>query len=251
MIWLLLACTGPSEPPPVLPSTPRVQVKTPPAAPVPETIALRHILVSWDGQPKGNKGQRTQEEAKDLADTIYQRLQSGQDFKALAKQHSDDAGSAHRMGWLGSGQRETWVPEFSQAAFQLQVGDISPPTESPFGYHIIQRATMDELHLKQILVQHADVAKTWRTNKTESKTRAQAQAQAQAALEGLDAGQDFGQVAREFSDGPMALHGGDLGLFLEGELGPAIDKVALDLTLGEHSQVFETTAGFHILERAP
>ena len=178
MIWLLLACTGPSEPPPVLPSTPRVQVKTPPAAPVPETIALRHILVSWDGHPKGNKGLRTQEEAKALVDAIYQQLQSGEDFKALAKQHSDDAGSAFRMGWLGPGQRETWVPEFSQAAFQLQVGDISPPTESPFGYHIIQRATMDELHLKQILVQHADVPKTWRTDKTESKTRAQAQAQA-------------------------------------------------------------------------
>ncbi len=251
MIWLLLACTGSSEPAPVVPSTPHVQVQTPAPAPVPETIALRHILVSWDGHPKGNKGLRTQKEAKALADAIYQQLHSGEDFKALAKQYSEDPGSATRMGWLGSGQRETWVPEFSQAAFQLQVGDISPPTESPFGYHIIQREAMNELHLKQILVQHAEVPKTWRTNKTESKTRVQAQAQAQTAMESLDAGQDFGQVAIEFSDGAMALHGGDLGIFLEGELGPAIDQVALTLALGEYSQVFESTAGFHILKRVP
>jgi parvulin-like peptidyl-prolyl isomerase len=250
-MWLLLACTGPPDPAPVVRSTATVVVQAPPADPVPDTIALRHILISWDGKRLSNKAPRTQEQALDLTEDIHQRLQSGEDFQALAKEYSDDSGSAARMGWLGAGQRETWVPEFSEAAFQLQVGDISPPTESPFGYHIIQRAPMDELHLKQILVQHAGVPLTWRNDKTQSKTRVQAQAQAQAALDALNAGQNFGQVAKEFSDGPMALHGGDLGLFLEGELGPAIDTVALDLEVGARSEIFETNAGLHILERAP
>ena len=110
---------------------------------------------------------------------------------------------------------------------------------------------MDELHLKQILVQHADVPKVWKTDKAESKTPEQARSQAQAALEALNSGQPFEEVAKQYSDGPMAPRGGDLGLFMEGELGPAVDQVALNLEVGGRSEIFETTAGFHILKRAP
>ena len=255
MIWLLLACTSPRAPElqaePGTPTAPSLAAPEVPDEPVPDTIALRHILISWQGQRLGNQELRTQEQALALAQELDQRALAGEDFRVLAQEYSDDTGSAARKGWLGPGQRDTWVPEFSAAAFELQVGEISPPTLSPFGYHLIQRVPMDELHLKQILVQHAGVPKVWRADKSQSKTREQAQAQAQAALEALEGGRSFAEVAKEYSDGPMALRGGDLGLFLEGELGPAVDEVALSLETGAHSQVFETTAGFHILERAP
>lgn len=254
MIWLLLACTSPSAPAPTSDTpTPHVLVPelVPPPAEVPQTIALRHILISWQGQRLGNKEQRTQEQALVLAEQLHKRALAGEDFRELAHTYSDDTGSAARRGWLGPGQEDTWVPAFSDAAFQLQVGDISAPTESPFGYHLIQRVAMDELHLKQILVQHAEVPKVWKTDKTQSKTPAQARVQAQAALDALESGQPFEEVAKQYSDGPMGIRGGDLGLFMEGELGPAVDKVALSLEVGAHSEIFETTAGFHILERAP
>jgi parvulin-like peptidyl-prolyl isomerase len=218
---------------------------------VPETIALRHILISWQGQRLGSKEKRTKEQALALAEQLHKRALAGEDFSELAQEYSDDKGSAARRGWLGPGQKDTWVPAFSEAAFQLQVGEVSPPTESPFGYHLIQRVPMDEIHLKQILVQHAEVPKVWKTDKAQSKTPEQAKVQAQAALNALESGQAFEEVAKQYSDGPMAPRGGDLGLFMAGELGPAVDQVALNLELGAHSEIFETTAGFHILERAP
>ncbi len=253
MIWLLLACASPSAPAPSIDTpTPHVQLPEEPApAPVPETIALRHILISWQGQRLESKEKRTQEQALALTEQLHKRALAGEDFRELAQAYSDDKGSAARRGWLGPGQKDTWVPAFSDAAFQLQVGDISPPTQSPFGYHLIQRVPMDELHLKQILVQHADVPKVWKTDKAESKTPEQARSQAQAALEALNSGQPFEEVAKQYSDGPMAPRGGDLGLFMEGELGPAVDQVALNLEVGGRSEIFETTAGFHILKRAP
>lgn len=249
MIWLFLACTGAPEAPPA-PSAPRTVLPAEPQAPaepVPDTIALRHILISW----KNNPDLETQQDALARAESVAQRIAAGEDFRALATEHSDDPGSKARQGWLGAGQRDTWVPAFSEAAFKLQVGQVSEPTLSPFGYHLIRREAMEEIHLHQVLVQHADVPKVWKFDKAESKTQDQALAQAQQALAALEAGQPFDQVAKEYSDGPMALRGGDLGLFLEGELGPAVDDVALALAPGARSEIFETTAGYHILERSP
>ncbi len=249
VIWLLLACSGSPEPLPA-PSPPSAAPHSPPQAqvePVPDTIALRHILISWKNNPRIE----TQQQALELAESLAQRISDGEDFKALATQYSDDPGSKARQGWLGAGQRESWVPAFSEAAFGLQVDQVSEPVLSPFGYHLIRREALEEIHLHQVLVQHAEVPQVWKFDKGESKTQDQAKAQAQQALEALEAGVPFDQVAKEFSDGPMALRGGDLGLFLEGELGPAVDDVALALTPGARSEIFETTAGYHILERSP
>lgn len=88
----------------------------------PEQVRARHILVP------------------DLktAQTIEAKLKAGGDFAALAKQYSKDPGSAQRggeLGWFGHGQM---VKPFDDAAFSLQIGKISEPVKSPFGYHIIQ-----------------------------------------------------------------------------------------------------------------
>jgi peptidyl-prolyl cis-trans isomerase C len=90
--------------------------------PQPE-IKARHILV------------KTEEEAKAIID----QLKGGADFAALAKAKSIDTASGKDGGELGWFSRDTMVKEFSDAAFQMQRGDISKtPVKTQFGYHVIQ-----------------------------------------------------------------------------------------------------------------
>ena len=95
-----------------------------------EERCVSHILVSAEGT--------TPEAAKAEADDLRAQLAAGADFATLAGQHSDDPGSAANGGSLDCiTQDVNFVPEFKEAAFSLQEGEISEPVESQFGFHII------------------------------------------------------------------------------------------------------------------
>lgn len=77
------------------------------------------------------------EKAKSKADSIYQLLLGGADFAELAKQYSQDPGSAKNGGklpWIGPGST---IKEFEEVAYSLKKGEISKPFMSPVGVHII------------------------------------------------------------------------------------------------------------------
>ncbi|HXW50688.1 MAG TPA: peptidylprolyl isomerase [Candidatus Acidoferrales bacterium] len=88
----------------------------------PAQVRARHILVKTKAQ----------------ADAILAQLQHGADFATLAKQYSDDPGSKAQGGELGWFSATQMVAPFAQAAFALNVGQISQPVNTPFGWHIIQ-----------------------------------------------------------------------------------------------------------------
>jgi peptidyl-prolyl cis-trans isomerase SurA len=97
-------------------------------------ILVSHIMVfTSKGEDEKNK------KAKAKIDSIYQRIKAGDDFGTLAKNLSDDKGSSTKNGelpWFGTGRM---VPEFETAAFALKnVGDISEPIQSAYGWHIIK-----------------------------------------------------------------------------------------------------------------
>ncbi len=86
-----------------------------------QEVHARHILVATEG------------EAKD----IEAQLKSGADFATLAKQKSKDPGAAEG-GDLGYFTKDQMVPEFAEAAFKLDKGQISDPVKTQFGWHIIK-----------------------------------------------------------------------------------------------------------------
>lgn len=92
-----------------------------------------HILVRLTQQATPME----QAQAKQRIDSIYAALQAGADFAEMAKQHSEDPGTAREGGmlpWLTRGQL---LKEFEVAALALQPGEMSRPVLSPVGYHVI------------------------------------------------------------------------------------------------------------------
>ncbi len=70
---------------------------------------------------------------------IVERLKKGEKFGKLAKELSIDTGSAKRDGSLGYFGRGMMVKPFEEAAFKLEIGAVSEPVKSEFGYHLIKR----------------------------------------------------------------------------------------------------------------
>ncbi|MGA2090036.1 MAG: peptidylprolyl isomerase [Endomicrobiales bacterium] len=99
-----------------------------------EQVHARHILVSVDK----NADMKTKAAALNKIKSIQKELKDGGDFEALAKKYSDDPGSKNKGGDLGFFSRGDMVPEFEKAAFALNVGQISEPVQTDFGYHLIK-----------------------------------------------------------------------------------------------------------------
>jgi len=70
---------------------------------------------------------------------ILERINSGEKFGKLAKELSIDSGSAKRDGSLGYFGRGKMVKEFENTAFKLEIGQISEPVKTQYGYHVIKR----------------------------------------------------------------------------------------------------------------
>ena len=101
--------------------------------------ASSHILVSIDAD-------RTESEALEAVNSIYQDLSEGADFEVLAKELSDDAGSSRAGGSLGLAGRGVFAPEFEEALWSLEKeGSISQPVKTEFGYHIIRLDGLQEV----------------------------------------------------------------------------------------------------------
>lgn len=87
-----------------------------------DQVWARHILV----------------EDEETAATVLERLENGEAFEDLAVELSIDTGSGAEGGDLGWFNENRMVPEFGEAAFGAEVGDIVGPVESEFGFHIIE-----------------------------------------------------------------------------------------------------------------
>jgi len=101
---------------------------------MPEQVHCSHILIrtAEDAKPE------EKDAARKKAEELQVRCVSGEDFAALAKEFSQDPGSAPKGGDLGFFAKEQMVAPFAEAAFALKPDEVSPVVETRFGYHVIK-----------------------------------------------------------------------------------------------------------------
>jgi hypothetical protein len=117
----------------------------------------------WNPDTNGD-GRVDDAEALAFAQMLHQRILDGEDFADLALQFSSDPGSGAEggdLGWAGPGR---YVPEFDEAAFSLEVGEISAPVKTSFGYHILEVLERDDERPKEeaaLQQEYAQAFQTW------------------------------------------------------------------------------------------
>ncbi|NQU95422.1 MAG: peptidylprolyl isomerase [Candidatus Omnitrophica bacterium] len=114
----------------------------------PELLRASHILVKTEKEAKG----------------ILAELANGRNFEDLAKARSIDS-SAKNGGDIGSFTRQQLVPEFEEASFSLQVGEISGIVKTKFGYHIIKLTERKEPRVKELAEVHAAIEQSFKRHK--------------------------------------------------------------------------------------
>lgn len=199
----------------------------------PAGVRLSHILIGIA------PGQATRDSLYNYAALIREKALAGENFETLAKNYSDDP-SADNGGDLGWFSRGEMVPQFEEAAFALQPGDISEVVETVFGFHIIKVTGRkgDRVKASHILIKLAPG----------DEDRAKKSGLTDSLYQAIINGAKFEEVAKEYSDDEnSAQEGGDLGWYAANDLLPEFIKALEDLDVGDISSPVTSDFGYHIL----
>lgn len=203
---------------------------------------IAHILLELPERPTADDLR----EVRDQAQSLYKELEQGADFRSLAMQYSasQDALEGGDMGWRKPEQLPTI---FSDVVQDMEAGDIATPIKSGRGYHLIKlqakrgaaaQGQIEQTRLRHVLIQPNEI-------RTDEEARDLAMSLREEVIEG----RDFEEVAKLYSDDPgSALSGGDLGWSQNGIFVPAFEKTMNETAIGEISQVFKSSHGYHFLE---
>jgi peptidyl-prolyl cis-trans isomerase D len=163
------------------------KTKTPERFSQAEQRRVSHILLTVENP---------QEDAavKAKAEGIAKRAEGGEDFAKLAKEYSQDPGSAQQGGDLGWTERKAWVPQFADAAFGMKVDEIKGPVKTQFGYHILKLVGIQPAAVKTFEQARAELETEYRRNEAE---RLFNNAQDQLADAALQNTTDIDVVARK------------------------------------------------------
>ena len=200
-----------------------------------------HILlaVASDAQPAAVV------QAEQEADSIYEQLTAGADFRQMAIAHSSDSRALEGgdLGWRKAGELPSL---FADQVFELNVGQTAAPIRSNSGFHIVQllekRGAGTEV-VEQMLVRHILV------KPSEIRSEADTLALIEDIHRRILAGEDFGALARLYSDDPgSALAGGDLGWSEPEKFAPEFADVVRETPVEKLSDPFQTKFGWHVLQ---
>ncbi|CAB5522996.1 Peptidyl-prolyl cis-trans isomerase surA [Stutzerimonas stutzeri] len=206
-----------------------------------EEYHLANILIAV---PEGADSATIQAAERTAMDT-YQQLQQGADFARLAvsRSGSENALEGGDMGWRKAAQLP---PPFDTEVRELSVGEVTQPVRTTPGFIMLklldkrggETQVRDEVHVRHILIKPSAI-----------RSDEEARLLVQRLRDRINAGEDFAQLARSFSEDPgSALNGGDLNWIDPASLVPEFREVMANTPSGELSQVFKSPYGWHILE---
>ncbi len=118
----------------------------------PDRVTIQHILIAFDGSASSKKVTRSKTDAQLLAEDLYRRAKSGENFDDLVKEYTDDSVPGV-YGMANNGveadrnrqiyERSMMAPAFGDVSFSLGVGEVGlawyDPNRSKFGWHVIKR----------------------------------------------------------------------------------------------------------------
>jgi len=156
----------------------------------PETVEARHILIKVDK----DADEEAVEAARLRAADIHVRALDGEEFAELAKQLSEGP-SKEQGGYLGTFGRGRMVKPFEDKAFTLQAGEVSEPTRTDFGWHIIK---VEKHNAADTLTLEASQDKI-RGQLTDKKARVLALEDAESAYDMSYGGDDLLAAAERYS----------------------------------------------------
>jgi len=191
-------------------------------------------------------GQGNDEEAKKLAESIFDSIKAGASFEEMAMKHSQDQFSAPIGGDLFYLTAGLLPIEFEDAVYKTEPGQIYPEVlQTKFGYHIIKVTEKQE---RIPAIQGSHILIDFKNEASELDTIA-AKSKVDSILTLVRGGEDFSRLASEFSEDPGSKEkGGDLGFFERRMMVKEFDEAAFNLDTNQVSDVVKTNFGFHIIK---
>jgi peptidyl-prolyl cis-trans isomerase SurA len=200
---------------------------------------LGHILIPTNEDTNLNAAEET-------ALLVYQKLQQGADFAALAIQYSsgEAALSGGDLGWRKAAQLPTL---FSDTVLDMKDGEVSAPIRSASGFHIIKvlelrggtEQIVRQTKTRHILVKPNEIRSELETQNLINDIHRQL----------LKDPEQFETLAKTYSDDPgSALQGGELGWVNPGSMVPEFEERMQNSEPGVLSQPFRSQFGWHILQ---
>lgn len=207
----------------------------------PHRIRAAHILVRV---PEVG-GSEAEQKSRAKAEEAIRRAKAGEDFAKLAREISEDPGSAGSGGDLGFVARGELHSSFEQPLFALKKGEISPePVRTPYGYHAIKVSDVQEdgkRPLKEVAAQIKERLQAERSDRA-------ALAKAEEAKPLLQAAKDFVAEARKLGLEPKEATVAR-GEPLEGVgRDPGVEESAFSLAVGGTSNPLKTGEGYVVLK---
>jgi peptidyl-prolyl cis-trans isomerase SurA len=209
-----------------------------------EEVCVSHILVkcSETALPKDTLA------AYNRIIKIYSRIHKGESFEKLASEKgvSDDTTLIKKAGSIGCFTALDLVYPFETVAYNTKVGEVSKPTRTRFGYHII-KVNGRRTARGEVLVAHIMIKTPPRASKGDSLNQEKKINEIYAKL---NAGAKFDRLASEFSDDKeTASKGGELAWFGINRTPVEFEEAAFSLKKkGDFSKPIRTAYGMHIIK---
>lgn len=184
-------------------------------------------------------------ELKQKAEQAYAQLTAGKEFSKVSANFSDapNALEGGELGWKTSNQ----IPAlFAEALTPLKPGQITAVLRSPNGFHILKLnerrggtspLVVNQVHLRHILIKVNEV-----TSEKDARQKIE------MIRERAENGENFAELAKQFSEDSSATNGGDLGWINPNENLIELEKITEKLAVGEISSPIKTQFGIHILQ---
>ena len=207
----------------------------------PREVRVAHILV----RVPETGGSDAEDKAKAKIVDAIKRVKSGEDFKKVAMQISEDPGSKDNGGDLGFIKKGDLVPDFEQVAFELKKGEMAPePVRTQFGFHAIRVEDIREGGKKSL----KEVAPKLKERLASETAERAARARADEVKPALQAAPDFMAKAKELGLTPVETRIPRMELPPGMRKGESMEEAAFTLSVGGVSTPLTTPVGLIVMK---